>query len=217
MLTTEGYVKLADYGLSKCGMLQKGARATTYCGTPDFMPPEVVQGKPYGITADWWSFGVLLYELVYAKAPFHGRTEHDMFTAIVAGQVRFPKTAGDGTPTQGSSSPNLSACELTLANDLIKKCLQVDVKKRIKTAEELKRHPYFTNVDWDALLRRDFRPSFLPSTPNNLNNKTVMSNGSLVHLKEGVDVIRALVGNFEEEFTRLPPNISPVPSTAILH
>ena len=92
LLTLEGHIKLADYGLCKGGM-QINNTTATFCGTPEFMAPEILREQPYTRSVDWWAFGVLLFELLYAQAPFPGRSEKDIFRGIVAGKVSFPDHA----------------------------------------------------------------------------------------------------------------------------
>lgn len=91
MLTREGHVKLADYGLCKPGISPEDT-TSTYCGTPDFMAPEIVLEQPYTRTVDHWTLGVLLYELLLGKAPFVGKNETALFKSILQAEVKFPST-----------------------------------------------------------------------------------------------------------------------------
>lgn len=99
MLAKDGFIKLTDYGLSKANLYASDSQTHTFCGTPDFMAPEIVQERAYDRSVDWWAFGVLLYELLVGKAPFYGKNEALMFKAIVQADVRFPsapKVSEDG-------------------------------------------------------------------------------------------------------------------------
>lgn len=69
LLTVDGHVKIADYGLCKEKM-DYGMSTNTFCGTPEFMAPEILMEKPYGRAVDWWSFGVLIYEMIMGKVLF---------------------------------------------------------------------------------------------------------------------------------------------------
>jgi len=91
LIALDGHIKVADYGLCKFD-IRSDAATSTFCGTPEFMAPEILQEKPYGKAVDWWAFGVLLYELLFSQAPFHGKTESEVFKAILHSQVGFPKT-----------------------------------------------------------------------------------------------------------------------------
>ena len=88
MLTKTGHIKLADYGLCKENM-HYGQRTNTFCGTPEFMAPEILLQKPYTRAVDWWAFGVLIYEMYLGKAPFPGETEHHIFDAILKTNPAF--------------------------------------------------------------------------------------------------------------------------------
>lgn len=89
LLGADGHVRLADYGLCKTGM-QWHTTTQTFCGTPEFMAPEILLEQPYTWAVDWWAFGVLVYELVLGQAPFHGHGEAEVFDSILANRVRCP-------------------------------------------------------------------------------------------------------------------------------
>ena len=82
---------MADYGLCKERM-GFGKRTNTFCGTPEFMAPEILSEKPYGREVDWWSFGVLLYEMLLGKAPFSGDNEQKIFSAVLKSNPHFPSS-----------------------------------------------------------------------------------------------------------------------------
>lgn len=99
MLGRDGFIKLTDYGLAKAHLYGPDSQTHTFCGTPDFMAPEIVLERAYDRSVDWWAFGVLLYELLVGKAPFYGKNEALMFKAIVHADVKFPsspKVSEDG-------------------------------------------------------------------------------------------------------------------------
>jgi serine/threonine protein kinase len=82
---------MADYGLCKENM-KYGSHTSTFCGTPEFMAPEILAERPYGRPVDWWAFGVLIYEMLLGKAPFSGDTEERIFNSIVKDTPSFPSS-----------------------------------------------------------------------------------------------------------------------------
>ncbi|KAJ3600715.1 hypothetical protein NHX12_031692, partial [Muraenolepis orangiensis] len=90
LLDTEGFVKIADFGLCKEGM-GFGDRTSTFCGTPEFLAPEVLTDTSYTRAVDWWGLGVLIYEMLVGESPFPGDDEEEVFDSIVNDEVRYPR------------------------------------------------------------------------------------------------------------------------------
>ena len=90
LLDTEGYVKIADFGLCKEGM-GYGDRTGTFCGTPEFLAPEVLTETSYTRAVDWWGLGVLIFEMLVGESPFPGDDEEEVFDSIVNDEVRYPR------------------------------------------------------------------------------------------------------------------------------
>ncbi|TRY54968.1 hypothetical protein DNTS_020727 [Danionella cerebrum] len=81
MLDGDGHIKIADFGMCKENVFGDN-RATTFCGTPDYIAPEILLGQQYSFSVDWWSFGVLVYEMLIGQSPFHGDDEDELFESI---------------------------------------------------------------------------------------------------------------------------------------
>lgn len=147
LLDRDGYVKIADFGLCKTGM-GYGQRTSTFCGTPEFIAPEVLTESDYTRAVDWWGLGVLIYEMLVGEAPFPGENEEEVFEAIVHEDVHYPYFISIS------------------ATAIIRKLLQKNPKKRLGAgqddAAEVMRHVFFRGMDWDALLRRSLQPPFVP-------------------------------------------------------
>ncbi|KAI9336353.1 hypothetical protein BDR26DRAFT_1008906 [Obelidium mucronatum] len=157
LLTLEGHIKIADYGLCKENM-PFGATTATFCGTPEFMAPEILKEKPYTRAVDWWALGVLIYEMILGQSPFPGDGEDQIFDAILHDDVLFP----------GNMNKD--------AVDLLKKLLTKDPLSRLgagpKDAADIKVHPYFKDVNWDDVLHLKNPPPFYPkiTSPTDISN-----------------------------------------------
>uniref|UniRef100_A0A669DQ86 protein kinase C n=1 Tax=Oreochromis niloticus TaxID=8128 RepID=A0A669DQ86_ORENI len=148
LLDTDGYVKIADFGLCKEGM-GFGDRTSTFCGTPEFLAPEVLTDTSYTRAVDWWGLGVLIYEMLVGESPFPGDDEEEVFDSIVNDEVRYPRFLS------------------TEAIGIMRRLLRRNPERRLgsgeKDAEEVKKQPFFKSMDWEALLQKKLPPPFVPS------------------------------------------------------
>uniref|UniRef100_A0A8D3CPY3 protein kinase C n=1 Tax=Scophthalmus maximus TaxID=52904 RepID=A0A8D3CPY3_SCOMX len=148
LLDTEGFVKIADFGLCKEGM-GFGDRTSTFCGTPEFLAPEVLTDTSYTRAVDWWGLGVLVYEMLVGESPFPGDDEEEVFDSIVNDEVRYPRFLS------------------TEAIGIMRRLLRRNPERRLgsgeKDAEDVKKQPFFRGMDWEALLQRKVPPPFVPS------------------------------------------------------
>lgn len=147
LLTTKGHIKIGDYGLCKDGMWYKSVTGT-FCGTPDFMAPEIIAGKQYDRSVDWWAFGVLLFQMLMCQSPFKGDDEDDVFNAIEHDEVRFPITMPRQTVL------------------VLQALLTKDPAQRLGSGErdalEIMEHPFFQDVNFDDVLHLRVQPPYLP-------------------------------------------------------
>ncbi|KAG8523904.1 Protein kinase C delta type [Galemys pyrenaicus] len=90
MLDRNGHIKIADFGMCKENIFGD-KQASTFCGTPDYIAPEILQGLKYSFSVDWWSFGVLLYEMLIGQSPFHGDDEDELFESIRVDTPHYPR------------------------------------------------------------------------------------------------------------------------------
>ncbi|XP_058381485.1 serine/threonine-protein kinase N1 isoform X1 [Diceros bicornis minor] len=157
LLDTEGYVKIADFGLCKEGM-GYGDRTSTFCGTPEFLAPEVLTDTSYTRAVDWWGLGVLLYEMLVGESPFPGDDEEEVFDSIVNDEVRYPRF--------------LSAEAVGIMRRLLRRNPERRLGSSEKDAEDVKKQPFFRTLGWDALLARRLPPPFVPT----LSGRTDVSN-----------------------------------------
>ncbi|KAG0095166.1 Serine/threonine kinase [Podila epicladia] len=147
LLTTDGHIKIADYGLCKENMTF-GATTRTICGTPEFMAPEILEEQPYDRAVDWWAFGVLMYEMLLGRAPFSGEEEEDIYDSILEDEPIYP--------------PGFGRHEQALLQSLLVKVPSLRLGAGPSDAEEIMAHAYFRNVNFDDVYHKRIRPPFLP-------------------------------------------------------
>lgn len=148
LLDAQGFLKIADFGLCKEG-IGFGDRTSTFCGTPEFLAPEVLTQEAYTRAVDWWGLGVLLYEMLVGECPFPGDTEEEVFDCIVNVDASYPRF--------------LSVQGLEILQKLLQKCPEKRLGAGEQDAEEIKTQPFFRTTDWQALLARAVQPPFAPT------------------------------------------------------
>ncbi|KAF8333327.1 Pkinase-domain-containing protein [Amanita rubescens] len=148
LLDATGHVALCDFGLSKAD-LRPDELTTTFCGTTEYLAPEILLDEQgYSKIVDFWSLGVLLFEMCCGWSPFYAEDTQQMYKNICFGKIRFPKGV---------------ICED--GKQFVKGLLNRNPKHRLgaqRDAEELKVHPFFKTIDWKALYLKQVTPPFKP-------------------------------------------------------
>ncbi|XP_026134914.1 protein kinase C epsilon type-like [Carassius auratus] len=159
LLDAEGHCKLADFGMCKEGILG-GITTTTFCGTPDYIAPEILQELEYGPSVDWWALGVLLYEMMAGQPPFEADNEDDLFESILHDDVLYPVWL---------SKEAVSILKAFMTKSPSKR-LGCVVSQREE--EAIKVHPFFRDIDWVLLEQKKIKPPFKPriKTKRDVNN-----------------------------------------------
>jgi serine/threonine protein kinase len=139
LLDGEGHIKLTDFGLAKD--LNRICQTETFCGTSDYVAPEVIKREPYSFPVDWWASGILLYELLCGLTPFGHENRAQQFQDIVEKAVVF--------------SPDVNCG----AKQYIELALEKDPSKRAMF-NELKNCSLFDGLNWDDVLARRIGPSY---------------------------------------------------------
>lgn len=149
LLDEGGHIKLTDFGLSKESVDQE-KKAYSFCGTVEYMAPEVVNRRGHTQSADWWSFGVLMFEMLTGTLPFQGKDRNETMNMILKAKLGMPQFL----------SPE--------AQGLLRTLFKRNPGNRLGAGpdgvEEIKRHPFFATIDWNKLVRKEIHPPFKPAS-----------------------------------------------------
>ncbi|GFY77106.1 hypothetical protein TNIN_106981 [Trichonephila inaurata madagascariensis] len=148
LLDSEGHVKLCDFGLSKENMFD-GCTTYSFCGTIDYMAPEIISNKGHGKAVDWWSLGVLMYDVMIGYPPFQSKSRNKTMQEILNKELSFPSHISES------------------AMDIMAKLMRRSVSQRLGSgpddAEPIKKHPFFQEINWDDLFMKKVTPPHIPT------------------------------------------------------
>ncbi|XP_037717040.1 atypical protein kinase C isoform X7 [Drosophila subpulchrella] len=158
LLDHEGHIKLTDYGMCKEG-IRSGDTTSTFCGTPNYIAPEILRGEDYGFSVDWWALGVLLYEMLAGRSPFDlagasenpdQNTEDYLFQVILEKTIRIPRSLS------------------VRAASVLKGFLNKNPADRLGCHREsafmdIVSHPFFKNMDWELIAQKEVQPPYIPN------------------------------------------------------
>uniref|UniRef100_A0A673CB84 non-specific serine/threonine protein kinase n=1 Tax=Sphaeramia orbicularis TaxID=375764 RepID=A0A673CB84_9TELE len=156
MLDKDGHIKITDFGLCKEGITD-AATMKTFCGTPEYLAPEVLEDNDYGRAVDWWGLGVVTYEMMCGRLPFYNQDHEKLFELILMEDIKFPRT--------------LSADAKSLLSGLLIK----DPNKRLgggpDDAKEIMRHSFFIGIDWQDVYDKKLVPPFKPQVTSETDTR----------------------------------------------
>ena len=148
LLDNEGFVRITDFGLSKdVGFDEK---TQTFCGTPEYLAPEVLSGHGHGKEVDWWSLGTLIYEMLVGLPPFYSQNINRMYQKIMSADLKLPDSLSDD------------------AKSILTLLLKRDPNERLgsKGGQQVMDHPWFSSIDFEALVAKQLKPPFVPKVKN---------------------------------------------------
>jgi len=160
LIDKEGYVKITDFGLSKQNILDNHS-ANSFCGTPEYLAPEILENAGHGKAVDWWSLGAIIYEMLTGLPPFYSKDREKLFNNIKTGNLKFPVY--------------LSKDSITLVQAFFVK----DPDKRLGSGENgldnIKAHSFFKSIDWDAIYQKKIKPPFIPKLKSEVDTRYIDS------------------------------------------
>jgi classical protein kinase C len=148
MLTLDGHIKVADYGLCKEDMWY-GSTTSTFCGTPEFMAPEILLDKKYGRAVDWWAFGVLIYQMLLQQSPFRGEDEDEIYDAILADEPLYPI--------------HMPRDSVSILQKLLTREPELRLGSGPTDAQEIMSHAFFRNINWEDVYYKRVPAPFMPT------------------------------------------------------
>uniref|UniRef100_A0A6B2L9X3 Protein kinase domain-containing protein n=1 Tax=Arcella intermedia TaxID=1963864 RepID=A0A6B2L9X3_9EUKA len=154
LLSNKGHVVMTDFGLAKEGLRKPSDSTKTFCGTPEYLAPEIIQGTSYTKSIDWWSVGTLIFEMLTGLPPFYTDDEEQLYQKILTADVVVPQRFSEAV------------------TDLIQKLLDKDPATRLQDVDLIKKHAWFADIDWGKLERLEVAPSFVPEVkgPDDVSN-----------------------------------------------
>ena len=154
LIGEDGYLKLIDFGMAK--IVKDNEKATSFCGTPEYLAPEIITGEGHNKSADWWSYGILIFEMLCGIPPFYCENTEKMYDLITHAELRFPKRI--------QLSDN--------SKDLLKKLLIKKQTNRLGAQNgfaEIRTHPFFEGFNFDELLAKKMPVPFKPQLSGKLD------------------------------------------------
>uniref|UniRef100_A0A665X356 protein kinase C n=1 Tax=Echeneis naucrates TaxID=173247 RepID=A0A665X356_ECHNA len=201
LLDHEGHIKLTDYGMCKEG-IRPGDTTSTFCGTPNYIAPEILRGEDYGFSVDWWALGVLMFEMMAGRSPFDiitdnpdMNTEEYLFQVILEKPIRIPRSLS------------------VKAASVLKGFLNKDPKERlgcqVQTGfTDIKSHTFFRSIDWNQLEKKEVTPPFKPQISDEYgleNFDTQFTNEPVQLTPDDEDVIKRIDQSEFEGFEYINP------------
>jgi len=155
LLNSDGHICVTDFGLCKQGLNTPNDKTDTFCGTPEYLAPEILLGQGYGKGVDWWSFGSLLFEMLTGLPPFYSQDVQEMYRKIINDKINFPPYMNE------------------VSKDLISRLLERNPEERLIDPNLMKRHKFFEGIDWELLYQKQIPPPYIPDVKDDADTSQI--------------------------------------------
>uniref|UniRef100_A0A0R3VTT5 protein kinase C n=1 Tax=Taenia asiatica TaxID=60517 RepID=A0A0R3VTT5_TAEAS len=203
LMDLEGHIKLTDYGMCKEGISETNL-TSTFCGTPNYIAPEILRSESYSFSVDWWALGVLMFEMVSGRSPWEGigssnnpdqNTEEYLFQVILTKPIRYPRSIS------------------VKASNILQRFLNKDPTERLGCAPnsnfaDIQNQPFFASIDWVALEQKRVQPPYRPEATDDYNLihfDPTFTNERVCLTPDDPEVIRAIDQSEFDGFEYLNP------------
>jgi serine/threonine protein kinase len=144
LLSAQGNIIMTDFGLSKEGLNSQDSLTATFCGTPEYIAPEIIKGEKYTKAIDWWAVGTIIFEMLNGLPPFYTEDQTESYNLILFAELKIP------------------AYFSAQVGDIIRQFLNRDPKMRLQDMDRIRAHPWFRSVDFNRLENLEIPPPFVP-------------------------------------------------------
>ena len=158
LIDKDGYIKITDFGLSKQNIMDNFS-TNSFCGTPEYLAPEIIDNKGHGKAVDWWSLGAITYEMLTGLPPFYSEDRNKLFKVIKSGALKYPLYLSKE------------------AVDFIQSLFVKNPDKRLGSGpsglQDFKLNPFLKDINWDAILAKKIKPPFQPNISSDFDTKYI--------------------------------------------
>jgi len=155
LLSAAGHIIMTDFGISKEGLSCTDDRTSTFCGTPEYLAPEVLKQEQYSKAVDWWSLGTLMFEMLSGLPPFYTEDVQNMYFNIINTKLSMPKGTSEATQS------------------LLSGFLEKDPNDRLSDPIKIKSHPFFAGIDWEKLYNKQIAPPYIPPVKDKMDDSQI--------------------------------------------
>lgn len=160
LIANDGHIRLTDFGLCKEG-IQANTTTNTFCGTPEYLAPEILLKKPYTRAVDWWCLGSVIYEMLFGLPPFYSKDQNQMYNNILYQPLRL------------NHNILVSIQVKQLINGLLQKEQSVRLGANESDFNEIRDHPFFHDLNWNQLLEKKLPVPWLPELESETDTRHI--------------------------------------------